>query len=412
MSDGGVKMVSHGKYIDGFLEFWRTMDRLGFEEELVFQFPSNDVILQIYIVDCAVIRINPNVYDTVRNKLRAIDYVAQLSGTRQSWSDNPALYASMQYVKRRNPGHGSDTLPVTASKLVRIIEHIMTNKVCAGLQLTKNRWISFQKIWCNPTRLWWYIFAVSVLIVTVLGLRGAECYRNENPDYEGYGLTVDDVTVYWQYAGTVYASNALSKATDSIHHIRVRLKNTKTGYVGKDTYLRIGRTHNRIEPAIILYHLYQQRLTNWGWRGAARNADNFLFANGTQSLSLQNVKKKWTKTVREVETIQPERYRFHGTRKGFATTLLQNGVRMSLIAYSGRWKLKSAIGRYLIHNQRELLQIAKLFLYGKKQNANSVDLDEEERLIAARIHSGQQQFDKECLRNTETLYNDGIDWVE
>lgn len=415
MSGGGVKSSSHGTYLDQFLEFWRTMDRLGLEEELVFKFPSDDVVLQIYIVDCAVMRQTPNVYDTVRNKLRSIDYVSQLAGQKQSWSDNPALYASMQFVKRRNPGKGSDTLPVTAPTLVRIVHHVMATRVYYGLQLTptecqlKKHWLSFPTIWRSTTRRWWYTFAVSVLTMTVLGLRGAECYKNKNPLYEGYGLVLDDVTVYWKWANTVYANNALSKATDSIHHIRVRLRNTKTGFVGKSTYLRIGRTRRTIEPAIILYHLYQLRLKERDTICGGQRDDGFLFSARNQDLSLQNVKKKWQGVVQETISIEPERYRFHGTRKGFATTLLRNGVRMSLIAFAGRWKLKAAIGRYLIHTQDELLDIVRLFLYGKVLNADSLDLDEDERDIIRSLHHEKRTLNTECFKNTEALYD--AQWI-
>ena len=84
---------------------------------------------------------------------------------------------------------------------------------------------------------------------------------------------------------------------------------------------------------------------------------------------------------------------------------------MSLIAFAGRWKLKAAIGRYLIHTQRELLQIARLFLYGKALNAETeVDLDEDERQIIVGLHESQQQLDQECFKNTEALYDDGICW--
>lgn len=243
------------------------MKRLGVSDELVFTFPTRDTLLLIYIIDCALVRKRKNVWETVRGKLRAIDYIAQLCNIKQSWSDNPALYAATQYVKRRNPGQGSDTLPVSASLMKQIVSYILTNKVYHGLDLSMEeqelarRWFSFRRIWMDKSRVWWYMFAISIMVMCVLGLRGAECYQNAEPEYEGYGLCLDDITIHWQIGknGKIYASNRYSEATEYVHHVEVRIKNTKTGCVGQSTYLRVGRTHELIEPALLLHHIYHLR---------------------------------------------------------------------------------------------------------------------------------------------------------
>lgn len=421
--DGGVKCTTKGTYLSGFLEFLRTMDRLNIPEKLSFTFPTPDVILQIYIVDCVMIRKGPNVWDTVRNKLRSIDWCAQMAGTKQCWSDNPALYASVQWSKRHRPGKGSDTLPTTAPILKRMIDHVMTTKVYGNLQLTESekqlsaRWMSFDKIWRDPTRRWWYIWAVSLLTLTVLGLRGAECYKNKDPDYEGYGLMMDDVKVYWRYAKSIYPNNTLSTAndpletaTDHLHHIQIRLRSWKTGYVGQNTFLRIGRTHREIEPALILYHLYQLRLTQWNGHCKKEDDDGFLFSAGTQDFTLKEVKKQLKRIVWETVPYERERYRFHGTRKGFAMTLLRNGTAIPLIAFAGRWKIKAAIGRYLIYSQKDLLQIAKLFLYGTEVNVDSIDFDEEEQQIIGDMARNGHQLDENSFKNTDGLYDEQIQW--
>ncbi len=69
--------------------------------------------------------------------------------------------------------------------------------------------------------------------------------------------------------------------------------------------------------------------------------------------------------VQKAITLEPEKYRFHGTRKGFATQLLKCGVSMSLIAYAGRWQMREAIFDYLIHSKRDLLCLARVYFYGK-----------------------------------------------
>ena len=65
MLSGGVKASSHGTYMNGFLEFWRTMRRLGVSDEMVWDFPIRDAILQVYIINCALVRARRNVYGTI-----------------------------------------------------------------------------------------------------------------------------------------------------------------------------------------------------------------------------------------------------------------------------------------------------------------------------------------------------------
>ena len=87
---------------------YTILTRLGFQDDILLHFPKLDVILQIYIINCAVIRLKPNVFDTIRNKLRAIDYVAQLANVNQSWSTNPSLAAIVAYAKKRNKSKECD----------------------------------------------------------------------------------------------------------------------------------------------------------------------------------------------------------------------------------------------------------------------------------------------------------------
>ena len=112
MMGGGVRDSSHTTYTKGFLEFWRTMYRMGFDDDLIFGFPLKDAVLQMYIINCSRIRDPPNCYNTIRNKLRAIDYIAQLSGVYQSWSENPSLDSIIKYCKKRNKSKGSDSPPI------------------------------------------------------------------------------------------------------------------------------------------------------------------------------------------------------------------------------------------------------------------------------------------------------------
>eukprot|EP01083_Nonionella_stella_P085619 237459_1 len=137
MQSGGIKESSHTTYTANFLEYWRTMRRLGIKDELTFLFPTPDILLRVYIVDCARIRKKPNVWGTIRNKLRSIDYYAQLTGCIQSWSENPSIAAQIRFCKKNNLSSIASTLPVTAERLYALVIHVLNSRVYCGLRLTR-----------------------------------------------------------------------------------------------------------------------------------------------------------------------------------------------------------------------------------------------------------------------------------
>ena len=124
MLRGGVKESTENQYIKHFLEYWRTMRRLGINDVQIFQFPMDPFLLQVYIIDCAIVRAKPNCYTTIRNKLRAGDLVVEWSGYEQSWPTHPKLHAIMDYCKAHNKGKGSDTIAITVEKIRIIIVYI------------------------------------------------------------------------------------------------------------------------------------------------------------------------------------------------------------------------------------------------------------------------------------------------
>ena len=89
----------------------------------------NEWLLQVYIIDCAVVREKINTYDTIRNKLRAIDHVAQCVGIKQEHLTSPALDVIIKCCNKRNKGRGSNTIPITIEKRKAITEHILRKKI-------------------------------------------------------------------------------------------------------------------------------------------------------------------------------------------------------------------------------------------------------------------------------------------
>ncbi len=384
--DGGVKPTSNKTYVQNFLEFWRTMRRLGIPDYLVWTFPTSNTILQIYIINCAIVRPKINCWDTIRGKLRAIDYIAQLCEVHQSWSENNSLFALTKYCKKRNPGGGSDTLPVTADLVVKLVRYVLKTRVYHDLELTdweerlSEKWCIFKKVYNDTKRVYWYCFAISILFVGILGLRGAECYENGHKEYEGYGVYLSDVKFMWRndMDGSLYASNRDSIAYSKIDHMRIRLRHSKGALLNKHVWLRMGRTYEKIDPVIIIYRLMLLQRNEWKRKYNYTLKQRYLFQPLVGKFTLNIVKKKWFYILEEYGVFDFKRHRFHGLRKGFATTLQRKGCADSLIAFAGRWKLRAAIYRYIIHMQRDMNNLCKIYLYGKETNKMSLDLDANE----------------------------------
>ena len=376
--------------------------RIGIPDKFTLQMPTLTVLLEIYIVDCAagISRPEPNCWDTIRNKLRGIDYVVALCGYKQSWSRNPALYQLTQHAKRKNKSKGSSTVAVTTKMMKEIIEYILEEKVYKNLQLNKEeqvkakRWRSFAKIWRDEKRWYWYVYAVALIILASLGLRGCEVYQHNKKEFKGYGLQMRDLRFWWKESEFTKGVFELSKAGEDermLHSVQVILRHSKGEVEGKSVNLWMGQTGGEIEPIQIIYHLYSvQKLEVYKyqkWKRKGLKAKDYVFDPRTKKkMKLDVVKKEWKKVIEESGMfLEPTKMRFHGIRKGWATSLTRKGIIQSLIAFIGRWKLQGAIYDYILHTAEETLQITEVLWYGKLKNMKTVDFDEMELRLFQKV---------------------------
>ena len=107
--------------------------------------------------------------------------------------------------------------------------------------------------------------------------------------------------------------------------------------------------------------------------------------------------------VKSMGFLDWEKMRFHGLRKGFATTLQNNGLPLSLIAFAGMWTLQAAIFSYLKHTQADLLRIAAVYLYGNKKHLGEVDMDDSEFRIIQSMHQHPMLLKDNAFDNTQAL---------
>ena len=374
MQKGGIKDSTDMRYLKNFAEYWRTLRKLGISDERVWKFPTEEWLLQVYIVDCAMVRERINTYDTIRNKLRAIDYIAQCIGIKQEYYTSPALDAIIKYCKKRNKGKGSDTIPITVEKIKTIIEHILRKKIDIrkldtwDKRLIKTQWRIYDMDTFSERELDWYQMCVIIIMAVTLGLRGAEQLKNEEKEWKEYGIKLKDIKWNWENKeGRRFTSAKYTKNQNNLLAMEVRLRNSKTKGKGEAIKLVLGKNDLEPKPILIIYEWFhhRKRKTKINWR------ESFLF-----DISLQKTKKKWNQIIKEMQILEPNRWRYHGIRKGFATSLQQREVNQGLIAYAGRWKLVASIYKYMIFTLEDMEKIASILWDKKRGTLIYTDLDD------------------------------------
>lgn len=418
-SRGAAIESTSSQYHDRFLHFWRVMRKLNIDDDLTFGFPTDGVVLKVYIYHCSIIDKedggSENKWITMRGKLRAIDSVATECGKEQSWSTNPVLAGPVAWVKKFRPSDGSDTLPAVKSRMLTVVRHTLREKV--RRQIRTKRTTFWQKKdseldeWrlpdstATPLQRSWFLWTISVITVWILGLRASECYRCTKKEYKGYGLQMRDLTFYKRHTNKLTVMGR-GDHIDLLHHVLIEIRLSKTENPGKSVYLRLGRTQKDIDPAQLLYVTYRQQETGWNGRTRQRSGEDYIFETDEVELTKKEAVKRWAEMVAECIPIQPELYRFHGIRKGFATQLQRVGISESLIAFAGRWKLRSAIYRYIGHDQSDLLILAKRMLYGREQNQKVLDWDRDDlNLCMKMVEDRSGSLNASSLQNSEGLYD-------
>jgi len=404
MNKGGVMASSDETYMRGFCEFVRTLQRLHIPTQLIFTFPTPSVLIQIYITDCAIMRDKPNCWDTIRGKLRGIDYVAQCLNVYQAWAENPMLAGQVRYCKKMCKGKGSDTIPITIDKVRVIINYIICTKVINGLILTPveqariDHWLPFDRILSDKRRCNAYWYAMGLMTNVTLGLRGAEQYENTAKAYVGYGIQLRDITFMSRHprTGQFLPYHSINTVTTDFDHVQIKLRHTKCGNVNEDIFVRIGRARGDVDPALIIYEMCRIIHTRFPVTFAQSVHDqSFLFSGIDRKWTLQSVKNVWHLDIHAMnQWLEPAKMRFHGLRKGFATALQKRSVPLGLIAYAGRWTLQAAIYRYILWEQEDLVGLADI-LWNKlvlNPYMSSVDMEASEVALIQSMPPSVHQY--------------------
>ena len=369
--DGGVKSSTNNKYIEKYTEFLRTMKRLGFNN-LMWNIPIEVNLIYVYIMDC-ILRKKSNVWDTIRNKLRALDYVNQLCGINSSWSDDFNIQMAKKYVKKNNPSLGSKVVPIRRKELVIVYNHLMykllgnfvpfVNISTSGLVKIFDKKINY-KLSCLVT--WMMVSATG-------GFRIGELVHADNLNNNDYGLMRKDIKFGYVDNNNNISFDNKRKDRSNLFIVEFILRNSKTQKKNQSIRVWMGRSKFNIDPILMIFDLY------YGQKVVFNNINNnsFLFIDQNNiPITIAEMRNLMRKALDEIGLINREHFPPHCLRKSYNITLSRCGVSEGLIAYGGRWTLAQAYFRYAVYSLDDLIGLAKIYWCGDDSKGLMVDIDE------------------------------------
>ena len=148
MQDGGVKDSSHGQYMKNYISYLRTMMGLQFSFDELVIFPTPTHHQAIAIAEWGALKDGEtNVWNTIRGKLRGIDYINQLAGVHISWSDNPQLSNIIKWCKKKCKSKGNRTaLAFLKHHVIYFVKYFIGKGINDTLKLDTKRDKNFAKL--------------------------------------------------------------------------------------------------------------------------------------------------------------------------------------------------------------------------------------------------------------------------
>ena len=400
MLQKGVKDSTGTTYSGNWREYVNTMTRLNFSLDEILVWPTPDIFLVIYIIDCALVRPKPNVWNTIRNKLAAIDYYNSLALHKTSWSDNPALANLVAYCKKKNASDPNNTaLPFMRVHLIKYVDTIIGNMIDAydtfriprDVNAKINKLIILRELKYHQNFIPLRMVVIATTIMALTGMRvGEVLHKNDLKDHS-YGIRLSDL----EFLHKVNINNKYVLIVDNkirndktFHAVRITIRNSKMRNSGQKAYAMIGRSNFRIDPALMIYDLFHclksilavHHPSHW-----TAKKHSFLIQNGCgKPLSINNYRKMHTILCTDCCFFNIDRIsRPHALRKGFASWCTRIGLPPGFIAYVGRWILPHAYYIYVTYYQQDMIKIADYYFNKSAVNA-ATDLDDKESLYLIR----------------------------
>ena len=374
---GGTKGTSSNTYLKYYAHFIKIILALGHNP---FPIPVPRDLILLYLAN-NLLQPKPNIYDTCRYKMRALDWVNQNCGYHTSWSHDGFIVPMMNYIKQHHPSLGAKLIPLLLKDILLLIQFCMDK-------------FNDLFMW-EVLRYEWYFFMIYCIISYSCALRVGEIVHPNKDKDKDYGIRFCDFK--FGYKKDIYNENEKIsideynfKRRDELFCIQITLQNSKTRNWNKTDVVYIGTTKNLKNPSQTkakynpLYMVFDAINT---LKGAAKKYPlHFYFNMKSKYHFFQNssksgfFKKAWvSKKLKLVfKSIGYENWKQvapHSFRKGFNSYLYSIGIPPQKIANAGRWYLYAAFYRYTIIPRSDMISMTRVCWEESKCNISVKDWD-------------------------------------
>eukprot|EP01083_Nonionella_stella_P287269 977757_1 len=334
MNDRGIKDSTKDTYWQSMFDFCNTMQRIGFTNDTILTFPTPDILLVFYMIDCAMIRSNSNCWNTIRNKLAAIDHFNKLALTPTSWSDNPALFNLVDHCKKRcSSSIEATALPFVKSHLIRFVhwvtKHLLYLNANWNCRRTKKRSRMFlmidEELDTVKTHLIFRSVLIGVVMMALTGMRLGEAFHPDKVDRHTYGVRKADIQLFhrkWIDGGSKLVCDNMTKDPSTLHAVRINIQNSKMRNTGQNAFAWIGRSYNQLDPCLMIFDFFHSMgllaardPVTFKWKDTS-----FLLQTGFgKPITTSRARNVFHDMVHSIGFLNAVRLSLpHGLRKGFA----------------------------------------------------------------------------------------------
>ena len=324
-------MVSTSKeeYIKRYGTFINTMRRLKFSDNQILATPISEQMMIVFAISCCVEKRqykngkdkDPNRWNTIRGKLRALDFINECAVTPSVWHKSFVIKRLTDYLRKYYcpPEEPSD--PFSHEQFIFLIK-----------QLTNMIYDENMNVWANAIQQFgWELVLCWFLITAIMGFRISETVKQPtNAKDQTYGLKFKDINFLFYTnddKSNVKFDNKFRNDIDNLFAAELTIRNSKGQKINKPIKLYLGRSFNEIDPLITLYntyHKYDNICKNYP--GSFSNKPNDWFfqkgndiRNGPIYHDTNSMRKKFNEVLEAMNFIGDNKLTPHSLRKYFNT---------------------------------------------------------------------------------------------
>lgn len=366
MLKGGIKENSEDTYMQHYSHFMTAIFNLGHDPTPI---PITHGLIVLYLADCC-LKPKPNVYPTIRGKMRALDWVNQQVGVRTVWHEDGFLQPMVSHFKKHYPGEGSHLIPFYLGDITRLMKYIESK---------------FNYFQCRETlRFEWYLYYVYVILSYSCAFRISEIIKHRKANNKlQYGIRFCDFEFGYNTNDNKIEFKSYNRSLrNKLRCIRITIQNSKTKRWNETDIAYIGRVNNKAlwNPLLIVFDSFERynaisKLFPNTYKFKFKSKEYF-FQNENGYFTESWCRKKLKRCFSDIGYSNIININLHCFRKGFNSWLSSIGVNEGRVASAGRWYLYASFYRYVILDRSDMINITQLLWTPNKSKLVQRDFDQ------------------------------------